>query len=187
MGWVTLDDGQHVLIAGGQVYATRGQISSASGGKERGRALAARSKAAVGRAVGKSKSPAIRPLLTTQSPATARAIEHARAAGPSLREQADKARANTTARAKATGDSIAERLTKAKILTALHKGSGKNFDAAVKRLGYIPNKYPGPGVKAGEGYAVRTEHGGFGRWETIPKSQLQIHAIKRARRISLTV
>ncbi len=51
MGWVTLDDDQHVYISdGGKVLATRGAISSAGGGKERGRALAARSKAAVGKA-----------------------------------------------------------------------------------------------------------------------------------------
>jgi len=49
MGWVTLDDGQKVYIgSGGKVLATRGAISSAAGGKERGRALAGRSKAAVG-------------------------------------------------------------------------------------------------------------------------------------------
>jgi len=76
--WVTLDDDQHVYISdGGKVLATRGQISSASGGKERGRALAQRSRAAVGKATGR----------------TARAVEHARAAGPSLREQAERARA----------------------------------------------------------------------------------------------
>jgi len=52
MGWITLDDGQHVFIgSGGKVLATRGQISSAAGGKERGRALAARSRAAVGKAI----------------------------------------------------------------------------------------------------------------------------------------
>ena len=39
MGWVTLDDGQHVFIgAGGKVLATRGAISSAGGAKERGKA-----------------------------------------------------------------------------------------------------------------------------------------------------
>ncbi len=78
MGWVTLDDGQHVYIgSGGKVLATRSAISSASGGKERGKALATRSKTAIGGV----------------SARTARAIEHARAAGPSLREQAEKARA----------------------------------------------------------------------------------------------
>ncbi len=66
MGWVTLDDGQKVLIAGGKVYATRAAISSVSGGGERGRALATRSKTAIGGV----------------SARTARAIEHARAAGP---------------------------------------------------------------------------------------------------------
>ncbi len=76
--WVTLDDDQHVYISdSGKVLATRGAISSAAGGKERGKALAERSKAAVGKATGR----------------TARAIEHARAAGPSLREQAAAARA----------------------------------------------------------------------------------------------
>ncbi len=79
--WVTLDDDQHVYISdGGKVLATRGAISSAAGGKERGQALAARSKAAVGKATDR----------------TARAIEHARAAAagrPSLREQAAAARA----------------------------------------------------------------------------------------------
>ncbi len=53
MGWVTLDDGQHVYISsGGKVLATRGAISSGpGGGKERGKALAARSKAAIGKAL----------------------------------------------------------------------------------------------------------------------------------------
>ena len=51
MGWVTLDDGQHVFIgAGGKVLALRGAISSAGGAKERGKSLAARSKAAIGKA-----------------------------------------------------------------------------------------------------------------------------------------
>ncbi len=73
MGWVTLDDGQHVLIgSSGKVAATRAQISSASGGKERGKALAGRSKGAVARAVAKAR---------------------ASKAKPSLREQAEKARA----------------------------------------------------------------------------------------------
>ncbi len=50
MGWVTLDDGQRVFIGpGGRVLATRSQISSASGGKERGKTLAGSSKAAIGR------------------------------------------------------------------------------------------------------------------------------------------
>src|SRR5208283_4963618 len=54
--WVTLDDDQHVYISdGGKVLATRGKISSAGGGKERGKALAARSKAAIGRVGGKVK------------------------------------------------------------------------------------------------------------------------------------
>ncbi len=57
MGWVTLEDGQHVLIgSSGRVLATRAQISSASGGKERGKALAARSKAAIDKATGKNKN-----------------------------------------------------------------------------------------------------------------------------------
>jgi len=53
MGWVTLEDGQHILIGpGGKTLATRAQISAhAGGGKERGKALAGRSKAAVARAV----------------------------------------------------------------------------------------------------------------------------------------
>jgi len=76
--WVTLDDDQHVYISsGGKVLATRGAISSGGGGKERGKALAARSKAAIGRASSKAT----------------RAIEHAKAAGPTLREQADANRA----------------------------------------------------------------------------------------------
>ncbi len=55
--WVTLDDDQHVYISdGGKVLATRGAISSAAGGKERGRALAGRSKAAVDRAVAKARA-----------------------------------------------------------------------------------------------------------------------------------
>ena len=48
--WVTLDDDQHVYISdGGKVLATRSKISSAGGAKERGKSLAARSKAAIGR------------------------------------------------------------------------------------------------------------------------------------------
>jgi hypothetical protein len=70
--WVTISESD-----GGKVLATRGAIGSAGGGKERGKALAAKSKAAIGKAAAKST----------------RAIEHAKAAGPSLREQADKARA----------------------------------------------------------------------------------------------
>jgi hypothetical protein len=167
--WVTLDDDQHVYISdGGKVLATRSAISSAGGGKQRGKALAARSKAAIGKATGRSKlseqalkgrglilrrkskeamekaagrahsqeedrrfqerkaetrkqfdkglreqdtkkpEPVARAKpsgeqawlerraaakAARQSPATTRAIEHAKAAGPSLREQADKARA----------------------------------------------------------------------------------------------
>ncbi len=86
--WVTLDDDQHVYISdGGKVLATRGKISSAGGGKERGRALAARSKAAVGKAMSR----------------TTRAIEHAKAAGRGTPERAAMAkyyredRANTVA------------------------------------------------------------------------------------------
>ncbi len=182
MGWVTLDDGQHVYIgSSGRVLATRSQISSGpGGGKERGKALAARSKAAIGRATGKVRAAAesgkqadfmskaismhgmggqskrfreatqerfrqelfgkkglqiegpkqpteaeslnrqaaqLRDLasrgmkprayakkadeleakakaLSQQSPATTRAIGHAKAAGPTLREQADAARAD---------------------------------------------------------------------------------------------
>ncbi len=57
MGWVTLEDGQHVLIGpGGKTLATRAQISSASGGKERGKALAGKSKGAVARAVAKARA-----------------------------------------------------------------------------------------------------------------------------------
>lgn len=53
--WVTLDDDQHVYISdGGKVLATRSKISSAGGGKERGKALAARSKAAIGKAMSRS-------------------------------------------------------------------------------------------------------------------------------------
>ncbi len=73
MGWVTLEDGQHVLIGpSGRVLATRAQTSSASGAKERGKALAGRSKGAVARAVAKARTSK---------------------AKPSLREQAEKARA----------------------------------------------------------------------------------------------
>ncbi len=56
MGWVTLDDGQHVYISsGGKVLATRGAISSGpGGGKERGKALAARSKAAMNAAINRT-------------------------------------------------------------------------------------------------------------------------------------
>jgi len=72
--WVTLDDDQHVYISGGgKVLATRGAISSGAGGKDRGKALAARSKAAIGKATGKSR--------------------------PSLREQADAHRSGKGTRA----------------------------------------------------------------------------------------
>jgi len=48
MGWITLDDGQHVFIgSGGKVLATRSTISSAAGGKERGRALAAKDRTGI--------------------------------------------------------------------------------------------------------------------------------------------
>ncbi len=130
--WVTLDDDQHVYISdGGKVLATRGAISSAAGGKERGRALAGRSKAAIGKALGKAKKreasytvKAKQPIdkegryypggttaverdamkraaalreqrAAQQSPATARAIEHARAAAAE--------RPKTIADAKQTG------------------------------------------------------------------------------------
>ena len=57
MGWVTLDDGQHVFIsAGGKVLASRSKISSAGGAKERGKSLAARSKAAIGNALAKQRT-----------------------------------------------------------------------------------------------------------------------------------
>jgi hypothetical protein len=57
--WVTLDDDQHVYISdGGKVLATRSAISSAGGAKERGKALAARSKAAIGKAAGKVRAAA---------------------------------------------------------------------------------------------------------------------------------
>jgi len=83
MGWITLDDGQHVFIgSGGKVLATRGQISSAGGGKERGKALAARSKAAMGKATGR----------------TARAVEHARAAGRGTHERHRQAQKLVAAR-----------------------------------------------------------------------------------------
>jgi hypothetical protein len=58
--WVTISEtDQHVFISdGGKVLATRGAISSAGGGKERGKALVARSKAAIGKATaGKKASP----------------------------------------------------------------------------------------------------------------------------------
>ena len=93
MGWVTLDDGQKVLIGpSGKVLATRAQISSASGGKERGQALASRTKAAIAKVTAGKRNTSL--------------VEHAKAAGPSLREQADKARA-----AKGTTE---ERVTKAR-------------------------------------------------------------------------
>ncbi len=132
MGWVTLDDGQKVFIgSGGRVLATRGAISSAAGGKERGKALAQRSQAAIGKALGKAKKreasytvKAKQPIdkegryspggttaverdamkraaalreqrAAQQSPATARAIEHARAAAAE--------RPKTIADAKQTG------------------------------------------------------------------------------------
>jgi hypothetical protein len=92
--WVTLDDDQHVYISdGGKVLAKRSAISSAGGGKDRGKSLIAKSKAAIGKITGKQTKTTgpstgdVRPEVTT------RAIEHAKAAGPTLREQADKARA----------------------------------------------------------------------------------------------
>jgi hypothetical protein len=181
--WITVgDDDQHVYVTdSGKIAATRSAISSAGGAKERGKALAARSKAAIGKAMSRSGAverarsrienseiaenftpelkqahaglkalPAGTKVVTRegkkgeivkewrkpttlnerskqenqvrlegektakfihpnhvepideklswrarsqQSPATTRAIDHARAAGPSLREQADKARA----------------------------------------------------------------------------------------------
>jgi hypothetical protein len=125
--WVTLQDDQKVFISdGGKVLATRSKISSAGGAKERGKSLAARSKAAItrnafsavrarsffksGEEKARLKSEISQHLakrehheaavkskqlteLEKQSPPTARAIDHARAAGPSLREQAEKARA----------------------------------------------------------------------------------------------
>ena len=46
--WVTTEDDRHIFISdGGKVCAMRSQISRASGGTERGKALAARSKAAM--------------------------------------------------------------------------------------------------------------------------------------------
>jgi hypothetical protein len=73
--WVTLDDDQHVYISDrGKVLATRGAISSASGGKERGKELEARSKAAISK-------------VTTK---TTRAIEHAKAAGSKTLADAKK-------------------------------------------------------------------------------------------------
>jgi len=60
--WVTLPDtDQHVFISdGGKVLATRGAISSAGGGKERGKALAARSKAAIGKATAGKRKPSLK-------------------------------------------------------------------------------------------------------------------------------
>jgi len=53
--WVTLDDDQHVYISdGGKVLATRGKISSAGRGKERGKALRTRSKIAVEAAINRT-------------------------------------------------------------------------------------------------------------------------------------
>ncbi len=87
MGWVTLDDGQHVLIgSSGKVLATRAQISSASGGKERGQALAARSKAAIAHA-------RARPDLHLPPVARAKRIKAKAAAESTLKDQVAKARA----------------------------------------------------------------------------------------------
>ncbi len=96
MGWVTLDDGQHVLIGpSGRVLATRAQISSASGGKERGQALAGRSKAAVLARIATQK--------TKSTPRLSRVASSAKAAGRGTPERAAMAkyyredRANTVA------------------------------------------------------------------------------------------
>ncbi len=82
MGWVTLDDGQHVYIgSGGKVLATRSAISATAGGRERMGAMRSKAHAAVHKALQRSHGK------------TAPTVEHAKAAGPTLREQADKARA----------------------------------------------------------------------------------------------
>jgi len=77
--WVTTDEGNHVYISnGGKVLATRGAISSAAGGKERGLAMAQRSKAAVGKATGRTaKAPG---RGTAERAAKAAEIHHQRAA-----------------------------------------------------------------------------------------------------------
>ncbi len=194
MGWVTLDDGQHVYIgSGGKVLATRSGISATAGGRERMGAMRSKAQGAVHQALARSHgktAPEIEhaktagnprgmvkstmqahqqamnraqlggmraraardaataakldpkvaasiraqtaaagkaaydpwhaqkgplrpgdeaipprtaaapkpPKPASDSPATARAIEHARAAGPSLREQADRARAGKVRR-----------------------------------------------------------------------------------------
>ena len=67
MGWVTLDDGQHVFIQNGRVLADRSSISKVSGASDRGKALAGRSKAALVRAA-RGKSQAAPPKKAQRSP-----------------------------------------------------------------------------------------------------------------------
>ncbi len=173
MGWVTLDDGQHVYIgSSGRVLATRSQISSGpGGGKERGKALAARSKAAIGRATAQ------------QSPATTRAIEHARAAGPTLREQAAASRARgitdpeqrhriaqrqaeqleTIRKGRAQRVAMAtpgspQRQKIAATMKTLRSGS---LPEAAKAYGGTVNKFASGSIGAGKGIAVKSQSG---RW-----------------------
>ncbi len=110
MGWVTLDDGQHVYIgSGGKVLATRGAISSVSGGGERGRALAERSKAAIGKATGR----------------TQRAIEHAKTAavGPTLPSRKIGMAAYNIHPAKAIQAGVPEAVSS----TRFHDPSGRTY------------------------------------------------------------
>lgn len=132
MGWVTLDDGQHVFIgAGGKVLATRGKISSAGGAKERGKALAARSKAAIA----KARQWHGRMSLKEQAErADIRRYGHP--AGwnkPSLREQA-----------------AAHRASKGSREERLFAIAGKSNAAAMKLGGEITKNRPRPGYKASE-------------------------------------
>ncbi len=158
MGWVTLDDGQHVYIgSGGKVLATRGAISNVSGGGERGRALAMRSKTAIGGV----------------SARTARAIEHARAAGPSLREQADRAKATGWRGQRLSGDMPRE--SRNKNLAMIR---GWTQEQTRKYVGGITNKFAQRGVKAGEGIALPQDMAS-NRWKVYSHAEVK-KAIQRS-------
>ncbi len=247
--WVTLDDGQKVFIgSGGRVLATRGAISSAAGGKERGKALAERSRAAVARGLTKARKAKTsrqsglvpkseqttkeerlaaiverskareygqskdvffktpfqgRKLLPSkeevkaevarqnrvagtekakatriakskgESPATTRAIEHARAAGPSLREQADRAKATGWRGQRLSGDMPRE--SRNKNLAMIR---GWTQEQTRKYVGGITNKFAQRGVKAGEGIALPQDMAS-NRWKVYSHAEVK-KAIQRS-------
>ncbi len=165
--WVTLDDDQHVYISdGGKVLATRGAISSAAGGKERGRALAQRSKAAIGKATGR----------------TARAIEHARAAGPSLREQAAAARAGlkpSTQKMLNQGKKTVGEMSREKRIENIHRTNALKPEQVAQFVGGKINKYPSSGIQAGKGITIPTNAAYGPKWSTYTPEEIK-HAMNRA-------